>query len=258
MKKSFSAFLILSIFLIFTLSLNTFTFASELISSNTSIKNINDNKNAKASENVKWSGDDTYLLGSKFFNVNKPQDGIVLYSEDPGDGTIRIDDVLSSEAGWVTATDKSYTSYDSVKYVSIKIISSIPVIGNLYNTISSIYDGLKAVCNDLTSMVGTKSGEVITKYTYRGFSHDLYAYNEANRVWKNVGYSLSRYYYKSSSMWYYNQNIGEYRWASYNFSKDNGYGPAALAKAPHYMDYTYLSNAASNAYYSGHNFYETY
>ncbi len=79
----------------------------------------------------------------------------------------------------------------------------------------------------------------------------LYVY-DYNNSWKDMGYSLSLYYYKHTWMLGYSGS-GEVVSAKYDYTHGNGYPPEVVAEADHYMDKSWLANKAIEywAYNSG-------
>lgn len=177
---------------------------------------------------------------------------------DPDYGTVKIEDVLTSEVGYINGTPrKSFTNFETFKYASILVIKAVPRIGDIYKKGEEIYNALKAVYTDLANIDPYKRVETETKYTYRDFYHDLYVW-DYSKTWKYIGYSLSRYYYKYYGMWYYDTKIGEFRHKDEYYSHQNGYPPEVIAKAPNYMKYNILSQLAYEAWKMGRTYYETY
>lgn len=172
-------------------------------------------------------------------------------------GEVNIIDTLGNESGYTTSTDKSFASFETFKYASIKIIEKVPGIGDVYKLGSDIYNALKAIYSDLSTINGSKQVDVETRYAYRYFWHDLYVY-DYNDSWKWVGESLSKYYYKHYAMFAYLDSIGEFRWSTYSFSHKNGYSPEAIAKAPNYMNYSALADIAYECWIYGTTHRETY
>jgi hypothetical protein len=171
-------------------------------------------------------------------------------------GTVRIDDLLHDEGGFSPSVKRSFSSFESCKEVLFSIVPYIPVVGQYAEKGIQIYDGLKAIHSDMTYIDKTKQTEIEHRYNYRNFFHDLYVYTD-NNTWKNVGYSLSKLYYKYTHMYYYT-DIGEFRDKSYFYSHLNGYQPCEIARAAHYKNYTALNSLAYEAWVYNRNFYESY
>lgn len=211
-------------------------------------------------KNLPITKDDRIIL--KYQIIIPPQLGsdreIGVEYVDPGYGTVKIEDVLTNEVGYIDGTlRKSFTNFETFKYASILIIKAVPGLGDIYRRGEEIYNALKAIYTDLSKIDPYKRVETETKYTYRDFYHDLCVW-DYSKTWKNVGYSLSRYYYKYYKIWYFNTDIGEFRWRDYAFSHQNDYPPEVIAKAPNYMKYNVLSQLAYEAWIMGRKYYETY
>ncbi|KYO68570.1 hypothetical protein ATZ99_00790 [Thermovenabulum gondwanense] len=211
-------------------------------------------------KNLPSAKDDRIILRSQI--ITQPQfdsdRGIGVEYVDPGYGTVKIEDVLTKEVGYMNATPrKSFTSFETFKYASVLIIKAVPGIGDIYRRGEEIYNALKAVYTDLSNIDPYKRVEVETKYTYRDFYHDLYVW-DYSKTWKYIGYSLSRYYYRIYGMWYFDSKIGEFRYNVEYYTHQNGYPPEVIAKAPNYMKYNVLSQLAYEAWKMGRTYYETY
>ena len=118
----------------------------------------------------------------------------------------------------------------------------MPGIGDVYSRLEDIYNDLCAVRSVMYSMDTQRAVEVVTRYSTRGFAHKLYVY-DYNNSWKDMGYSLSRYYYKHTWMLGYSSS-GDVVSASYDYNYGNGYSPEEIAEVDHYMDKSWLANKA--------------
>lgn len=176
---------------------------------------------------------------------------------DPGDGTVKISDELLNPSSIVDATDKGFSDFETFKYTSVLIVTNVPGFGQYFETGLQIYDGLKAVFTDMNNIDRYKRVDVTTKYSYRDFYHWLYVWQ--NGDWSDMGYSLSRYYYKHTSMLYYNTIRNDFESVNWDFTLTNGYNPCVKATAPNYMNYSALSQIVHERWVYGWGAYtETY
>lgn len=172
-------------------------------------------------------------------------------------GTTKIDDYLANESGWVQSSKLDFPNFDVFSVAAIRITKYIPVVGAYIQTGWEIYNDLKTIYSSLGNIqVGHAVWEE-TNYTYRYFSHLLYAYDYTNS-WKRVGESTSKYYYKQLYMRYYDGSVGEYRTATKQFSHSYGYSPCTRSTAPNYMNYSILSQKAYTAWSTGFSYSEAY
>lgn len=217
---------------------------------------------------VKAEENDTYILRVQIFN-NKKTDkkidiqsnnsDIVLPEEEIGDGSIKIEDLLDSETGkFEGEIDKKFKDYETFKKAKIKVIEYIPIVGKIYKIGQEIFDALSGVYSDLFRIDHSRDVKVSTWYTYRNFYHYLYAYKSSSNIWKQVGQSLSRYYYVHYEIQYYNKELGEYDKKYYAFTHSKGCSPAKILKAPNYMNYKNLKELAYKAYITNKPYYERY
>ncbi len=185
-----------------------------------------------------------FLLDSVIYSnpYQKEDIGFGTRGNNPGHGSVKIDDVLMDSSSIIKVADEEYAKYEAAKYVSIKILKKVPGLGDLYSRLEDIYNDLSAVRSAIASMDTQRGVEVITRYSTRGFAHKLYVF-DYNNSWKDMGYSLSRYYYKHAWMLVYTTD-GDVASAKYDYSYSNGYSPEAIAEANHYMDKSWLANKA--------------
>ena len=178
---------------------------------------------------------------------------------DPGVGAVDITDYLSSESGKQEELSKSFSNFNTFKSAAIKIISWIPGIGQYIEKGSEIWSNLEDVLDDLRYAVPStsKSADVETDYTYRYFTHIIDIY-DTNQTWTEVGESISKYFYKMTTVTYYDSNKGEYDIASYHFSHSRNCNPVEIAEAPNYMNYSNLATLSYNAWKANRVFYEDY
>ncbi|MGV8146605.1 MAG: hypothetical protein ACLKAK_06840 [Alkaliphilus sp.] len=205
----------------------------------------------------KTGGKDIEFLEKKSLDLVNSKSGITPMFIDPGVGTIKIVDVLHNESGFKTSLDKEFTSYDTFKYASVKILKYVPVVGDVFTIGVDIYNALRALDNDLVHINGSREVEITNRYTFREFYHRLYVWNSAGR-WEDVGYSNSRYYYFSSNMYFYNTKIGEFDSSEARFTHSRGYKPAHIAEAANYMNKPRLVQLAYEAWMSNRDYIERY
>lgn len=179
---------------------------------------------------------------------------------DPGVGAVDITDYLSSESEKQEEDlSKSFSNFNTFKSATIKIISWIPGIGQYLEKESKIWSNLEDVLDDVRYAVPstTKSTDVETDYTYRYFTHIIDIY-DANQTRVQVVESISKYFYKMTTVTYYDSNKGEIDIASYHFSHSRGCDPVEISEAPNYMNYSNLATLAYNAWKANRVFYENY
>ncbi|MDN5332466.1 MAG: hypothetical protein PWP45_1691 [Tepidanaerobacteraceae bacterium] len=80
-------------------------------------------------KNLPSAKDDRIILRSQI--ITPPQldsdREIGLEYVDPGYGTVKIEDVLTNEVGYINGTPrKSFTNFETFKYASILIIKAVP------------------------------------------------------------------------------------------------------------------------------------
>lgn len=193
--------------------------------------------------------DDTYLLEERIFKPdglnNQQKDGIIIDKNsinpqyvDPEVGTVKISDELRHESGSINGDLRNFTDFNIFKLASITIIKRLPYIGQYVEKGQEIYDALAAVNSDLRYINKSKEITTQTWHTFRDFYHWLYVLDYGS--WKDMGHSVSRYFYKRLSVTYYNYQIGEYRRAEHSYTHSRGYGPCSIAKAPNYMRHAQL------------------
>lgn len=200
-----------------------------------------------------------FLLDSVIYTNHTPveDDTLGTRSVHPGYGSVRIDDVIMDSSSITDVASVNYAKYEAVKYTSIRILKKVPGIGDVYLRLEDIYNDLCAVRDALKSIDTQRAVKVETKYSTRGFAHKLYVYDH-NNSWKDMGYSLSRYYYKHLWMLGYTSD-GEVVGDNYDYTHSNGYPPAVIAKASHYMDKSWLSSTAIDYWkYNRGRYVETY
>lgn len=107
----------------------------------------------------------------------------------------------------------------------------------------------RIVINDVLSLMDpAQPMTVTTQYAVRDFYHRLYVYNY-NNSWLDKGYSLSRYYY---------------RWSSVNFVDKNGtvhFDDEERSDgnyASHHQDYNFLSQKTIDAWNNNYRYVEHY
>lgn len=130
------------------------------------------------------------------------------------------------------------------------LIEGIPVVGNIYATGKNVLEWSLAFNSDISSVDYTKNATLSTFYSFRNFTHKIYAYNEYNQ-WQDVGYSLSRYYYKHTTSVVYDKTKGDYVSAVADYTHSEGYGPEYIAKAPNYMNHSVLSSYGNECWLTG-------
>lgn len=124
-------------------------------------------------------------------------------------------------------------------YATITIVKRIPGIGRYVELGQEIYDALRGVYSDLNYINKSKQVTTQTWHTFRDFYHWLYVWDYG--TWQDMGYSISRYYYKHLYMRYYNDRLGEYTSVDHHFNHSNRYDPVKIAEAPNYKDYEALT-----------------
>jgi hypothetical protein len=172
-------------------------------------------------------------------------------------GTVNISDRLDPANGWTTQLNKQFSSFSVFKEAMILVVGNIPLIGQYLEKGFDIYNLLKTFFNDLDYITYNKPVIVETAYSIRNFSHDLLVYDYTN-TWKNVGWSLSRCYFKHTYLRYVDSRTGDYKTATKDFTLSAGFAPCVIAKAPHYMQYSYLSSRAYEAWIKKITFRESY
>lgn len=238
MGKKFLVMLLMSAL---CMSTSIFSFADNLENQDIIMKStIIENKAIRSSEITK--NDDSGM--------------VIIYGTDPGYGSVKIDDVLTSTSGWTDVANVNYITYEISKLALVKIIKGVPVIGDIYSRGEDIYDDLKSIHSIMAYIDSEGETQYVTKYSYRNFYHKLYVWNY-NNSWYDAGYSLNRYFYKSEAM-YYIDTYGEAQTKSYDFTYTNGYSPKVVAEAPHYMDLSYLSSQAIYSWSHNIRYVETY
>lgn len=120
----------------------------------------------------------------------------------------------------------------------------IPVYGDVYSRLEDIINDLKTASTFFASMDTRKQLDLTVVYNYRDFYHKLYVWT-VNKSWKDMGYSLSRGYYKNYALLYINLQ-GNPALAKGNFDYADGYQPHTVCKAAHYMNKTWLANIAAD------------
>ncbi|MBE5967037.1 MAG: hypothetical protein E7255_08735 [Lachnospiraceae bacterium] len=171
-------------------------------------------------------------------------------------GTIKIDDVLGATSGKYQADTKSAV-LSKLLSKSFDLIKGIPVIGNIYTTGKDILDWTLAINSDISSVDYTKNATLTTYYSFRNFTHRIYAYNENNQ-WQDVGYSLSRYYYKHTYSMVYDKSKEDFVSATADYTYTNGYDPEYIAEAANYMNYSTLSSYGNECWLTGKYYREDY
>ena len=171
-------------------------------------------------------------------------------------GTIKIDDYLHPSSGIYNSDYKTVTG-QAAKDTAVVIISNIPGIGNVISDVGSIVGLMSSYNSALNSVDYSKTTTVSTRYSFRNFTHYLKAYTH-NYTWKDVGSSLSRYYYKHIYITAYSKTKGDYVTESEDFTHSNGYAPERIAEAPNYKNYSVLTNRAYEAYIYNRSYRETY
>lgn len=178
------------------------------------------------------------------------QDSIGTFSVSPGVGAVDIQDWLSNSAGWISADQKS-GSYNTIKMGSMAILTK--ALGPVFATVSTVVDYVKAGYEDLYVVMDmTKLTTVTTQYSVRDFYHRLYVYDN-NKSWKDVGYSISRYYYTWSAVNFVKKD-GNADYAIY-FDDDN---PSDIDEAKNYKNYSTLAQKAIAAWKGNYRYVETY
>ena len=233
MKKKISVFTRLVACLLFVMNFGTISFAAE---------------------------SDEYFLGSRLFRPDGTEitnnGGIQLFAAAYTPGTIKIDDKLHDTSAIYSADSKKVKG-TAAKNTAVIIISNIPGIGNVVSTVSSIVDLLSSYNSAFNSVDYSKETKVETQYSYRNFTHYIKAYTK-NYIWKDVGSSLSRYYYKHIRVTAYSKNKGDYVTTSKDFTHSNGFAPEKIAKARNYKNYSMLSSLGYEAYVYNRTYKETY
>ncbi len=171
-------------------------------------------------------------------------------------GTIKIEDVLDNTSGKYQADTKSAV-LNTLISKTFDLIQGIPVIGTIYATGKEVLDWTLALNSDISNIDYTKSSTLTTYYSFRNFTHRIYAYNYSDQ-WQDVGYSLSRYYYKHTYSMIYDKSKGDFVSASADYTYSNGYNPAYIAKAPNYMNYSTLSSYGNECWLTNRYYRESY
>ncbi|MBD8038718.1 hypothetical protein H9635_18395 [Solibacillus sp. A46] len=209
---------------------------------------------ASATNDSIHTPEETTIISTEIFEPNKSNtngyfNGEIIspLSNDPGYGAVKINDALSSLNGLREQADRNFTSFESFKGASIEIASSLPVIGKWVETGSTIWSHLKNVGADIGSGTG-KTTDVKTSYSDRYFYHWLYVWDYTNS-WKDMGYSVSRYWYKNITVSYLDKSCDCVQNAAYDYSRLAN-SPNKISKAPNYMNKTRLSTIVQSRWSS--------
>ncbi|MFA1643685.1 hypothetical protein AB5N96_12540 [Chryseomicrobium imtechense] len=209
-------------------------------------------------EKIVHNPDDTMLIKSEVFTFDNTGNSILKttkpnkYGEispmvvDPGRGAVKINDGLSTLNGIRGRTARDFSNMETFKAASLTIATYIPVVGQWIEKGSSIWSQLSNVKTDIGSGTGTNVRSE-TEYTDRYFYHWLYVYDG---VWKDYGYSQSRYWYKLVSLRYIDKTCDCVRITGYDFSKLQN-SPSKISKAPNYMNKTRLSTIVKERWNTG-------
>lgn len=172
------------------------------------------------------------------------------------EGTVKITDVLSDTSGKYKADEQS-AILSTLLGKTFDLIKNVPGVGTVYTTGREILDWTMAVNGDMSNLDYTKSSTFITYYSFRNFTHKIDAYTNLG-TWKDVGYSISRYFYKHSYSLVYDKSKGDFVGYKADYSYTEGCSPRFIAKAPNYMNYSNLERYGSNCYWTGNYYRENY
>lgn len=200
--------------------------------------------------------DTHYFLPGESTGFNGGNEGFSINGVIYPIGTIKIDDVLGATSGKYQADTKSAV-LSTLLSKTFDLIEGIPVVGNIYATGKNVLEWTLAINSDISSVDYTKNATLTTYYSFRNFTHKIYAYNEYNQ-WQDVGYSLSRYYYKHTYSMVYDKAKEDFVSAVADYTYTNGYGPTYTAEAPNYMNHIILSSYGNECWLMGKYYREDY
>jgi len=204
----------------------------------------------------KNGSDKEIIINTQYFFPDGSNGGIMPYGVVYPEGTIRIDDVIGGTSGRYTADTESAV-LNTLLSKSLDLIEGIPIIGTIYATGKEVLDWTLALNSDIFNLDYTKQATLTTYYSFRNFTHKIHAYTNL-ATWKDVGYSISRYYYKHTHAIVFDKTKGDFVQKHADYILADGFSPAYIAKAPNYMNHATLSSYGNECYWTARYYSENY
>lgn len=171
---------------------------------------------------------------------------------DPGDGTVDIRESYTTSGTTILDSDKSGIA--NVLWGTAMSVGSLflTTFGSIVVDVATLGYGLLEAKIDKNQGATSR---LFHSYLYR--YHDAYVYTAATRTWGLYVVSENREWYRHEFSSFVDTD-GYTRTKTIDFIAANGYSPIHTDVAPHYNDYTWLSDTATYRWRMGYGTYYEY